>query len=151
MDLEHNARVSDMPNEDADMHNKVTDGPRVHRPAITETELLTSKSKDKMMLEDVTICDKKDHTQKRSSPAFRSVSELQENVNVKPLFKPIMNKDMTIGLGDILGSSFELGKSLHIGSKTQRLLVTPEATHAKSDDILINSAEYGTNHLEMKK
>ena len=82
-----------------------------------------SKDKDKVSLDDVVIRDKSDFAKKRASPAYRFASELQENVDIENLFKAIMDKEIPVKIGDVLGSSFELCRRLQTATKTQRIPV----------------------------
>ncbi|KAF9504629.1 hypothetical protein BS47DRAFT_1401209 [Hydnum rufescens UP504] len=139
-----------LPNEDIEMRDGTADRPRVHRPALTETQPMTPRDKAKATLDDVIIRDGNGQTKKRASPAYRFVSELQENTDVEALFKSLMSQEVSVRLGNILGSSFELGKRLQIATKTQRVPVSPEAMQMRSGELSISSAEHGFNPLEMK-
>jgi Protein of unknown function (DUF4100) len=134
-----------MPNEDVQMHDGTTDQPWVHRPAITEKELVSPKDKAQATLDNVVIHDEKDQTKHWVSPAYHFAGELQENVQVEGLFKSLMSQEIPIRLGDLIGSSFELGRRLQIAMKMQRVPINPEAMHTKNVEVTISSAEYGIN------
>ncbi|KAF9504840.1 hypothetical protein BS47DRAFT_1438302 [Hydnum rufescens UP504] len=102
------------------------------------------------MLDDMIIHGKNGQPKKRASLAYRFASELQESVNVEALFKSLMSQEVPVRLGNVLGSSFKLGKRLQIATKTQKVPVSPEAMQMKSIELSISSAEYGINPLEMK-
>ncbi|KAF9505337.1 hypothetical protein BS47DRAFT_1368139 [Hydnum rufescens UP504] len=115
---------------------------------------LVPKSKDrstKPTMEDVVIRDTKDQVKKRASPAYRFASELQENVNIEALFKALMDKEISLKLGDVFGSSFELCKRLQIASKTQRVPVGQDVVGSKSLEVTINSVERGVEPSQLGK
>jgi hypothetical protein len=107
-----------------------------------------SKEKDKVPPDDVVIRDKSDFTKKRASPAYRFASELQEDVDIENLFKSIMDKEIPVKIGDVLGSSFELCRRLQMATKTQRIPVA-QATVAIPNPSTNKRIRTQVSHLEV--
>jgi hypothetical protein len=81
-----------------------------------------SSSKTKRMPENVEVQDpKRASFRQKSVPAYRFASELQERVKNDDLFERLMNQDVTIPLGMILGTSYELNKRLTAATKIHRI------------------------------
>jgi Protein of unknown function (DUF4100) len=113
-------------------------------------EKAPSKTKGKGMkptMGDVIIQDMKEQIKKRASPAYHFASELQENVDVEALYKTLMDKEVLVKLGKILGSSFELCKQIQIMSKTQWVPVTEKVTGNNNLEVLISLVEHEFEHL----
>ncbi|KAF9502876.1 hypothetical protein BS47DRAFT_1402992 [Hydnum rufescens UP504] len=80
-----------------------------------------------------------------------SMSEFPSETQETNLCALTMTKKITVDPVDVFGSLLGSGKRLWTALKTQPVPAVPEATHTESDDVLINSAEYRTNPLHMKK
>jgi Protein of unknown function (DUF4100) len=89
----------------------------------------------------VVICSKTEQGGKRASPAYHFASELQEKVDTKVLYNSFMDKEVTIRLGDILGSSFKLCKWLQIATKTQCIPVKSATARSSIVETTVNSLE----------
>jgi Protein of unknown function (DUF4100) len=112
-----------LPNEDVEMRDATKEESITHKCKGTiEDEGLPKakmRPKTKPSLEDVVIWSKTEQGGKRASPAYCFASELQEKVDTEVLYNSLIDKEVTVRLGNILGSSFKLSKRLQIAMKTQ--------------------------------
>ncbi|KAF9511881.1 hypothetical protein BS47DRAFT_1363522 [Hydnum rufescens UP504] len=134
------------PNEDIEMWDGTSIGPTRHKQkeAAEDKKAPASKVKPKRKssLEDVVVRDKTDQIKKRASPAYCFANELQEKVDTEVLFWSLMDKEVTVKLGDILGSSFELGKRLQLATKMQRVPIKSEIAGSHNVEATVNSLEH---------
>ncbi|KAF9506907.1 hypothetical protein BS47DRAFT_1367023 [Hydnum rufescens UP504] len=134
-----------LPNEDVEMKDATTGKPETRKQLVLsmEKDLLLPKAKPKTrtMLDNIVVCRKDDHVKKRASPAYQFASELQERVDVDTLFNSLMDKEVMVWLGDVIGSSYELCKRLQIATKTQCVPVKPEAARSNNIEATISSIE----------
>ncbi|KAF8343853.1 uncharacterized protein EI90DRAFT_3114452 [Cantharellus anzutake] len=63
----------------------------------------------------------------RAPPAYKFASELQERLNSEEVFEKLLSQEISLPLGSILGSSFELNKRLQMAMKVQRILIAKKA------------------------
>ncbi|KAF9516225.1 hypothetical protein BS47DRAFT_1390860 [Hydnum rufescens UP504] len=143
-----------LPNEDIEMKDATMGKPETRKQSIPsmgkDLPLPKAKPKTRTTLDDIVVHGKDDHIKKRASPAYRFASELQERVDVDTLFNSLMDKEVTVRLGDVIGSSYELCKRLQIATKTQHVPVKPEAARSNNVKATISSIEriYGSLLLE---
>ncbi|KAF9513345.1 hypothetical protein BS47DRAFT_1393434 [Hydnum rufescens UP504] len=131
--------------EDVEMRDGMVVEPTSHkqRGIVKDKEVPSNKIKPKAKssLEDVVICEKGSQIKKRASLAYCFASELQENVDMDALYKSLMDKEIMVKLGDILGSSFELCKRLQLATKTQWIPVKPEIAGSSNVEATVNVIE----------
>jgi Protein of unknown function (DUF4100) len=101
------------------------------------------------LLENVVMCEKTDHGKKRASPAYHFARKLQENVNIEALYKSLMEKEVTVKLGDILRSLFELSKRLQITTKMQHVPVKLAAAGSNNVKATINPLEHTSESMPL--
>ncbi|KAF9505446.1 hypothetical protein BS47DRAFT_1400393 [Hydnum rufescens UP504] len=132
-------------NEDIEMCDATMDQPasRKHKETLDNkgSPVAKAKSKTNPTLEDVVVRSKTEHSKKRASPVYRFTSELQENVDVEALYKSLMEKQVTVKLGDVLGSSLELCKRLQTATKTQCIPIKPEIAGSHNVEAIVSSLE----------
>ncbi|KAF9505493.1 hypothetical protein BS47DRAFT_1400328 [Hydnum rufescens UP504] len=112
-----------LPNEDVEMRDATMDQPsfRKQKEVVGDKEVPITKLRPK------------------TNPALEDVVE---NVDIEALYKTLMDKDVTVKLGDILGSSFELCKRLQVVTKTQRVPVKPETAGSHNVEATVNCLEH---------
>jgi Protein of unknown function (DUF4100)/Zinc knuckle len=142
-----------LPNKDIEMRDATMDEPisRKHKGVVEDKGIPTAKSRPKTRpsLENIVVCDKTDQIKKRALPVYCFASELQENVDVEVLYKSLMEKEVTVKLGDILRSSFELCKRLQIATKTQQVPVKSAAARSSNVEAIVNSLEYASESISL--
>ncbi|KAF9516741.1 hypothetical protein BS47DRAFT_1390566 [Hydnum rufescens UP504] len=131
--------------KDIEMCDATMDQPasRKHKETLDNkgSPVAKAKSKTNPTLEDVVVRSKTEHSKKRASPVYRFTSELQENVDVEALYKSLMEKQVTVKLGDVLGSSLELCKRLQTATKTQCIPIKPEIAGSHNVEAIVSSLE----------
>jgi hypothetical protein len=81
-----------------------------------------STSKTKKLPENVEVQDpKRANFRQKSGPMYRFASELQDRVKNDDLFERLMNQEVTVPLGTIFGTSYELNKQLTAAAKIHRI------------------------------
>ncbi|KAF8343872.1 uncharacterized protein EI90DRAFT_3114488 [Cantharellus anzutake] len=63
----------------------------------------------------------------RALPAYKFAFELQERLNCEEVFEKLLSQEISLPLGSILGSSFELNKHLQMAMKVQRIPIAKKA------------------------
>ncbi|KAF9503310.1 hypothetical protein BS47DRAFT_1369628 [Hydnum rufescens UP504] len=116
-----------LPNKDIEMCNATMDQPTSHKHKETLDDkgspVAKAKSKTNPTLEDVVV-------------------ELQENINVKALYKSLMEKQVTVKLGNVLGSSFELCKRLQTATKMQHVPIKLEISGSHNVEAIVSLLEH---------
>ncbi|KAF9521035.1 hypothetical protein BS47DRAFT_1356991 [Hydnum rufescens UP504] len=77
----------------------------------------------------------------KTNPTLEDVVRTPGNVDVEALYKSLMEKQVTVKLGDVLGSSFELCKRLQTATKTQRVPIKPEIAGSHNVEAIVSSLE----------
>ncbi|KAF9521034.1 hypothetical protein BS47DRAFT_1356990 [Hydnum rufescens UP504] len=148
--LKREARTTEptpaLPNKDVEMRDATMDQPssRKQKEVVgnKEVPIMKLRPKTNPALEDVVVRSKPDQGKKRALPAYRFASELQENVDIEALYKTLMDKDVTVKLGNILGSSFELCKRLQVATKMQHVPVKLETAGSHNVEATVNCLEH---------
>ncbi|KAF9516169.1 hypothetical protein BS47DRAFT_1360470 [Hydnum rufescens UP504] len=123
-------------NEDVEMWDTTMDQPssRKQKEVVGDKEapIMKLRPKTNPALEDIVMW---------TSPVYCFASKLQENVNIEALYKTLMDKDVMVKLGDILGSSFELCKRLQVVTKMQHIPVKLETAGSHNVEATVNFLE----------
>src|SRR5258708_27953390 len=63
---------------------------------------------------------KTSNEKQRSQPQYKYATELMEQTNQEVVFQKLLSQPVTLKLGEVLGSSFELGRQFQTATKSRR-------------------------------
>ena len=105
----------------------------------------SSSVKNKLNPNDIRIQDPtgKPAVKEKSGPVYKFASELQQQTQNEELFEKLLKHKVSVPLGAIIGSMFELNKRFQAATRIHRVPATQATTIHKIEQVSEEDSEYG--------
>ena len=110
-----------------------------------KTKEHSGSTKTKLNPSDIKVQDStgKPVVNQKSSPAYKFASELQQRTKNEELFEKLLKHEVSVPLGAIIGSTFEINKRFQAATKIHRVPVTQATAAHEIERVAREDFEYG--------
>src|SRR5260221_6991850 len=117
----------------------------VREPEVTKPRVRASVPKETPRFEVVNPKFPNEKT-KNQSPQYKYATELMNETNQEGVFRNLMDQPVTLKLGELLGTSYDLGRRFQAATRSQRFPVQQvRAVNAEVSSNMINEGQDLTN------